>query len=62
MSTKGKQRRSPGMAVIYVILGAAALFSIFPFYWMFVMATRPSAAYNSIPPTLLPGNAAGGQF
>ncbi|MFQ3545797.1 carbohydrate ABC transporter permease [Halobacillus rhizosphaerae] len=55
MSTKGKQRRSPGMAVIYVILGAAALFSIFPFYWMFVMATRPSAAYNSIPPTLLPG-------
>ncbi|KHE68715.1 carbohydrate ABC transporter permease, partial [Halobacillus sp. BBL2006] len=26
-----------------------------PFYWMFVMATRPSAAYNSIPPTILPG-------
>ncbi len=41
---------------MYLFLTLASLFSIFPFYWMFVMATRPSAAYNSIPPTLTPGN------
>ncbi|MGI8314244.1 carbohydrate ABC transporter permease [Halobacillus mangrovi] len=40
---------------IYVVLTIASLLSLFPFYWMFVMATRPSAAYNSIPPTILPG-------
>ncbi|MUK88240.1 ABC transporter permease subunit [Ornithinibacillus sp. L9] len=40
---------------VYLFLIVAGFFSVFPFYWMFVMATRPSAAYNSIPPTLTPG-------
>ncbi|MGD6968069.1 carbohydrate ABC transporter permease [Rossellomorea vietnamensis] len=42
--------------VIYTFLSLASLFSLFPFYWMFVMATSPSAAYNSIPPTITPGS------
>ena len=49
------QKFSFGTAVIYTVLILAALFSLFPFYWMFVMATRPSADYNSIPPAIIPG-------
>lgn len=47
---------SVGRLLVYVFLSLAALLSLFPFYWMFVMATRPSSAYNSIPPTITPGN------
>ncbi|MGX6445830.1 carbohydrate ABC transporter permease [Neobacillus sp. K501] len=47
---------SVGRILVYVFLSLAALLSLFPFYWMFVMATRPSSAYNSIPPTITPGN------
>lgn len=45
-----------GKVLMYAFLTLASLLSLFPFYWMFVMATRPSSAYNSIPPTLTPGN------
>lgn len=45
-----------GRFFVYVFLIIASFLSIFPFYWMFVMATRPSAAYNSIPPTMTPGH------
>ena len=55
MSQERKKRFNPGTFMIYVILTIASLLSLFPFYWMFVMATSPSAAYNSIPPTILPG-------
>ncbi|MFC0299264.1 carbohydrate ABC transporter permease [Virgibacillus soli] len=56
MSTHGKRRFKFGRFFMYLFLIVAAFLSIFPFYWMFVMATRPSAAYNSIPPTLTPGD------
>ncbi|WP_028782173.1 carbohydrate ABC transporter permease [Thalassobacillus devorans] len=49
------QKLKSGSLPVYIVLFFASLLSLFPFYWMFVMATRPSAAYNSIPPTLLPG-------
>ncbi|QHA91091.1 carbohydrate ABC transporter permease [Bacillus sp. N1-1] len=55
MKQKRKKQPKAGTLPIYLILGFTSLFSLFPFYWMFVMATQPSAAYNSIPPTLLPG-------
>ncbi|MGD7023684.1 carbohydrate ABC transporter permease [Rossellomorea vietnamensis] len=55
MSQQRKKRFNPGTFLIYTVLSIASLLSLFPFYWMFVMATRPSAAYNSIPPTILPG-------
>jgi cellobiose transport system permease protein len=51
-----KKRMSPGKLFMYLFLAIASLLSLFPFYWMFVMATRPSSAYNSIPPTITPGN------
>ncbi|MFC4321268.1 carbohydrate ABC transporter permease [Litchfieldia salsa] len=52
----GTKKFSPGRIFIYLFLSLASLLSLFPFYWMFVMATRPSAAYNSIPPTITPGD------
>lgn len=51
-----KNKFALGKTLMYLFLIIAATVSIFPFYWMFVMATRPSAAYNSIPPTMTPGN------
>ncbi|MGG1684312.1 MULTISPECIES: carbohydrate ABC transporter permease [unclassified Pseudalkalibacillus] len=52
---KERKKVSFSKVLIYLFLGLASLLSLFPFYWMFVMATRPSAAYNSIPPTITPG-------
>lgn len=52
----GTKKFSLSRIFIYSFLSLASLLSLFPFYWMFVMATRPSAAYNSIPPTVTPGN------
>jgi cellobiose transport system permease protein len=57
MIKREKARKfSVGRLLVYVFLSLAALLSLFPFYWMFVMATSPSSAYNSIPPTITPGN------
>lgn len=52
----GTKKFSLGKFFVYSFLTLIALFSLFPFYWMLVMATRPSAAYNSIPPTMTPGS------
>ncbi|WP_226669239.1 carbohydrate ABC transporter permease [Metabacillus litoralis] len=51
----GAKKFSLGRIAIYVFMSLASLLSLFPFYWMFVMATSPSSAYNSIPPTITPG-------
>ena len=57
MKENGMKRRfSAGKLLVYIFLLIASLISLFPFYWMFVMATRPSSAFNSIPPTITPGN------
>jgi cellobiose transport system permease protein len=52
----GTKKFSTGRIFIYLFLTLASIFSVFPFYWMFVMATSPSSAYNSIPPTITPGS------
>lgn len=57
MSKKEKVKKfSISKLLVYCLLAITSLLSLFPFYWMFVMATRPSSAFNSIPPTLTPGN------
>lgn len=57
MSKNKKVRKfSISKLLVYGLLGISSLLSLFPFYWMFVMATSPSSAFNSIPPTLTPGN------
>ncbi|KIL50968.1 carbohydrate ABC transporter permease [Jeotgalibacillus campisalis] len=40
---------------LYAVLVIGALLSIFPFYWMFVMATNHNSVINSVPPAYLPG-------
>jgi cellobiose transport system permease protein len=39
----------------YLVLCLIAVLSIFPIYWMFVIATRTSDALGSAPPTVTPG-------
>lgn len=40
---------------VYVILVAAVLGSIFPLYWMFVVASSNAAAATQLPPRVVPG-------
>ncbi|KYG26621.1 carbohydrate ABC transporter permease [Alkalihalobacillus trypoxylicola] len=56
VETNQKKKFSFSKLGMYLFLSLASILSLFPFYWMFVMATNPSAAFNSIPPTLLPGS------
>ena len=39
----------------YFTLVSVALLSVFPLYWMFVVASNDSAALNRIPPAVVPG-------
>ena len=41
---------------LYLVLSIAAFLSIFPFYWMFVMATNHNSVINKVPPAMLPGS------
>lgn len=40
---------------IYFVLAIASFLSIFPLYWMFVMATNHNSAINKVPPAFFPG-------
>ncbi|UFT98586.1 carbohydrate ABC transporter permease [Radiobacillus kanasensis] len=42
--------------IVYLLLAIAAFLSIFPLYWMFVMATNHNSAINNVPPAILPGS------
>ncbi|MGI5216024.1 carbohydrate ABC transporter permease [Plantactinospora sp. CA-290183] len=42
--------------VVYGALGAMVFLSVFPLYWMFVVATTDSATATSLPPHVLPGD------
>ena len=46
------QRMSP---FSYLALGLITFLSIFPFYWMFIVASNGTDEISKIPPTLLPG-------
>lgn len=41
--------------LVYAALGLMVFLSIFPLYWMFVVATTDSATAYSLPPHVLPG-------
>ena len=56
VKAKKGRKLSVGRLFVYITLAITSLLSLFPFYWMFVMATRPSSAFNSIPPTITPGD------
>jgi len=52
----GTKKWGIGRIGMYLFLTVISLFSLFPFYWMFVMSTSHSSAYNSIPPAMVPGD------
>ncbi|MEY4417809.1 MAG: hypothetical protein RIQ88_247 [Actinomycetota bacterium] len=39
----------------YVVLGLITFISIFPFYWMFIVASNETDEISKIPPSLVPG-------
>ncbi len=49
---KMSKRLSP---LSYLLLGAIGFVSLFPFYWMFVVASSGSDEISRIPPSLVPG-------
>lgn len=53
MLAAGTIRRSP--LLVYLVLSGGALISIFPLYWMFVVASNDTSVMNQIPPRLIPG-------
>lgn len=61
MSALAETRRKPDepgwipKLIFYLFLIIGALVSIFPFYWMFVVATNDKDAAFQIPPLLIPG-------
>jgi cellobiose transport system permease protein len=52
-----RRRRGPNRVpfVVYALLALMVLVSVFPLYWMFVVATTNSATATRLPPHLLPG-------
>lgn len=48
-------RRALADAVAYLFLMLTFVVSVFPFYWMFVLATRTTADTNRFPPVVVPG-------
>ncbi|MFC4737897.1 carbohydrate ABC transporter permease [Bacillus daqingensis] len=51
-----KQKQRTGKILLYIGLGIVSLASLFPFYWMFVMATNPNNLINRNPPVAIPGS------
>jgi cellobiose transport system permease protein len=49
-----KMHRGPRWGT-YAFLIAVVIVSIFPFYWMFVVASNDTSAMNNVPPAFLPG-------
>lgn len=55
-SAAGSRRRRPRPQLgRHLLLGLVALVSLFPFYWLVVMATSSSAEVFTFPPRLFPG-------
>ncbi|GLI26928.1 sugar ABC transporter permease [Agromyces rhizosphaerae] len=53
----GSHRRRNGRVgwFTYLVLGITTFFSLFPLYWMFVVASNDSSAVNRVPPAIVPG-------
>ncbi|AIC93355.1 MULTISPECIES: carbohydrate ABC transporter permease [Shouchella] len=51
----GKRKFSVQKLFVYLFLIAGSLASLFPFYYMFVMATRINREINQVPPPFTPG-------
>jgi cellobiose transport system permease protein len=52
----GAKKFSLSKLSVYFVLTFGALFSLFPFYWMFIMSSHNTSAIVSLPPKVLPGD------
>ncbi|WP_078555336.1 carbohydrate ABC transporter permease [Bacillus alkalicellulosilyticus] len=52
----GAKAFSISKSFVYLLLITASLLSLFPFYWMFVMATSANSVINKMPPAFIPGD------
>lgn len=50
-----KRNIKGGNILIYIILIAACISAVFPFYWMFVIGSNTTSVVNKFPPVLIPG-------
>ncbi|WP_078556259.1 carbohydrate ABC transporter permease [Bacillus alkalicellulosilyticus] len=48
------QKKIPQL-LIYLFLFATTVISVFPFYWMFVIASNTTSEVNKFPPAVIPG-------
>ncbi|WP_078382188.1 carbohydrate ABC transporter permease [Sutcliffiella halmapala] len=55
-TTSRRKKISISKLFLYFLLFSGSLLSIFPFYWMFVMATNHNSAINKVPPAIFPGS------
>jgi cellobiose transport system permease protein len=60
VAVPARRRRNAGRAhrtkkTTYFLLGAATLVSVFPLYWMFVVASNGTEAMSQVPPAVVPG-------
>lgn len=53
-SRRGRGQGRPGF-LAYTLVILVVLGSIFPFYWMFVVASNDTSAMSQLPPRVLPG-------
>lgn len=53
--TRRRHPVRPGRVALYVLLSFGAVVSLFPLYWLFVMASNTTSAIYKSPPTLVPG-------
>ncbi|ADH97865.1 carbohydrate ABC transporter permease [Salisediminibacterium selenitireducens] len=51
-----KQKTLISKILLYIGLSIVSLASLFPFYWMFVMATNSNEMINRTPPVMVPGD------
>lgn len=51
---KGTRGRTPARAVQYGLMIVAAVFAVFPLYWMLASSLKPAAELQQLPPTWWP--------
>lgn len=50
-----RRRATPGRVLLYGILSVGAFISLFPLYWLVVMASNSTSDIYTTPPTFIPG-------
>jgi len=50
-----RRKATPGRVLLYGVLSAGAVISLFPLYWLVVMASNSTSDIYTTPPTFIPG-------